>query len=213
MVQQAGQIAGAVLTAMSAPPTTEKPLNIKEWAEWFKFNTFGDPQLLNMVEKAARFVKAVRAGDPPYWLTLAGPSGAGKTFIAKRIYRHIQDIRKFSTKVVDGEFSYPTEWMYWPKVAQDLQQQIESDDVYHAPHFQFLALDEVGGIRDASGYVSNRLAVMLGQRMDKWTIITSNLFVEQIGERLDTRIASRLIRDRNQVVEVDVMDYALRKPR
>jgi DNA replication protein DnaC len=188
----------------------EKPRNIEAWASWFRFKTFGERQLENMLTEASRFVKDVCAGGPRRWLTLAGSSGAGKTYLAKRIYRHVREAVFFKTSATDQEIVYPYDWIYWPEAAKLLQQQVEPEAVYHSPRTSFLVLDELGGIRDSTGYVSNRLAVILGQRENKWTIITSNLTVEQIGQRLDTRIASRLIRGRNVVVEVDATDYALR---
>ena len=163
-----------------------------------------------MVVAAAAFVIDVKNKAKPRWLTFTGSSGAGKTYLARRIYRWVNETRQFSTTTVGGDIAYPHDWVDWPKSALALQQQQNPDDVYHAPRTQFLVLDELGGIRDSSGFVSNRLAVILGQRVGKWTVITSNLTVEQVSDRLDTRIASRLIRDGNVVVEVDVKDFALR---
>jgi len=50
---------------------------------------------------------------------------------------------------------------------------------------------------------------LLDKRMGKWTFITSNLTMERFAE-LDNRIASRLIRDHNKVLQIVTTDYALR---
>lgn len=195
--------------AMSGPSTTDKPINIEAWAKWFNFRTFGDKQLVSMLEAAAQMVLEIKENKPPRWLTFAGKSGVGKTYLAKKIYRWAWP--RFSTSTIGGEISYPHEFIYWPREAQLLQSNKESEETFSAPRAKFLVIDELGGVRDSTGFVTNRLSVILGQRIGKWTIITSNLSLADISEKIDNRVASRIIRDGNKMVEVDVMDYALRR--
>lgn len=76
---------------------------------------------------------------------------------------------------------------------------------------RFVVFDELGADRDPSGHIRDCLARTLCSRVGKWTIITSNKTLEQIGADIDTRIASRMIRDGSEVVEVELTDYSLRK--
>lgn len=68
-------------------------------------------------------------------------------------------------------------------------------------------IDEIGADRDKSGHVRDCLSRLLGARVGKWTVITSNKTLKQISEDIDTRISSRMIRDGNETVIVDVPDY------
>lgn len=73
----------------------------------------------------------------------------------------------------------------------------------------FLVLDEVGAERDNTGFASEQLATLLGCRVGRWTIITSNMTLEQF-RAIDGRIFSRLFRDNGTVVEVDAKDFGMR---
>jgi len=72
-----------------------------------------------------------------------------------------------------------------------------------------LLLDDIGASSDSS-FSLEQLYSLLESRIRKWTVITSNLTLEEIGQRMDTRIASRLIRHNNVCVEVDTVDFSLR---
>lgn len=130
--------------------------------------------------------------------------------LAKRLYRAVNVSAFFKTSVCGDDFSYPTDFIYWPRMAAALQQGEHPEDMHHAIRCKFLVLDDIGANRDSTGYVTGQLGNLLGERTGRWTVITSNLHMDQISERLDTRVASRLIRDGNRVVDLDCLDYALR---
>ena len=71
-----------------------------------------------------------------------------------------------------------------------------------------LVIDDIGA-EHGSEYGSQKLLEVLDKRLGKWTFITSNLTMERFAE-IDRRIASRLVRDNNQVLECVTTDYALR---
>lgn len=77
--------------------------------------------------------------------------------------------------------------------------------------YPFFVIDDI-----ASEYVKHRdlsasKLYLIGEaRLKKWTVITANLSLEQIGDRLDTRLASRMLRNNSMVVDVDVPDFNLR---
>ena len=72
-----------------------------------------------------------------------------------------------------------------------------------------LLIDDVGADRDTTGFATEQLNTLLGCRGDKWTIITSNLSLEQLG-RVEPRIADRIIRAPNVFVEVKTVSHSLR---
>lgn len=78
-------------------------------------------------------------------------------------------------------------------------------------HYTFFAIDDIASEYERHRELSaSKLYNVLESRLGKWTVITANLPLDAIGEKLDTRIASRMIRDNSVVVDVDVVDYNLR---
>ena len=73
-----------------------------------------------------------------------------------------------------------------------------------------LFLDEIATGFDSKGFERDMLWRILNSRVHKWTLLTSNLMLSQIGELIDVRIASRMVRDGSITVEVNTKDYALR---
>lgn len=138
----------------------------------------------------------------PRWLTLCSPSGSGKTHLALRIrdiareqlrFRRCQrwTVTRYAEMLRNG---------HW-----DLQAQLEGLDV--------LVLDDLGAER-TTDMIRASLYDLLNSRLGKWTVITSNLNLEQIAEGMDARLASRMLRGGSVVVESDeAMDYALESQR
>ena len=60
-----------------------------------------------------------------------------------------------------------------------------------------LVIDDLGVERDTSGFIKDRLFTLLEKRLNKWTLITTNLKLKTIQDSYDVRIASRIIRDGN----------------
>lgn len=77
----------------------------------------------------------------------------------------------------------------------------------------FLGIDDMGAEYDPSGFIKSGLDRLLNSRRGKWTVITSNLTKKEIGEKLDTRILSRLFREGGVVVESNLTDYEIRRRR
>ena len=66
----------------------------------------------------------------------------------------------------------------------------------------------LGSNYDKSGYILSRQFDLINRRMGKFTVITSNLSIDQMK---DPRIASRLIRDGNKGINCTGQDYAMRQ--
>jgi DNA replication protein DnaC len=167
-----------------------------------------------MIEAAATFACDVNATHP-YWLSLLGNSGVGKTRLARAVWRTFEmvtrfdvwlDVRNQSIRGGRGQF---IQWRNLCSVVREgawgWVDDICADD--------FVILDDVGAEheREGSGFTASILDRILNARRDKWTMITCNLSLEAIGEKLDVRIASRLLRDKNVVVECDAEDFNLRQ--
>lgn len=165
-----------------------------------------------MVVAAARFVKAVKAGDKPYWLSFLGTSGSGKTYLARKVWKWFQGSTLFRADVdeKEDEIIYPGSWVNWPKLAGELLGNSGYTRLDEIQSEKLIVIDEIGADRDPSGHVRDCLARVLTGRVNKWTVITSNKSLGEIQRDIDTRISSRMLRDGSVVVDVTMMDYNLR---
>lgn len=167
------------------------------------FKTFGDPTLRDAVDAAMMFMSSTK----PLWLSLIGKSGTGKTFLGTLVYNAMlasrPKLRQHET-LISG-----TRIDFWPELVTAIREQ-EFWRVGAIADANLAFIDEIVVEHDPSGLVKDKLAEVLTRRVGKWTILTSNLSIERLGE-IDHRIPSRMIRDGNIVVQMDCVDYALRK--
>ena len=199
------------LTAPLAPSTKAKPpftgeLNLEaeiQWTAWLKLQTHGNPALRSLVAKCATFALAVKEGGEPRWLTLLGPSGTGKTHCARRLWQSLQ--KRFDWT----RMGFRERLIYWPAFVSDLRSGSAYDLEREMQTWPMLCLDDIGAERDNTGFASEHLNALLGCRVGRWTIITSNLSLEQIGA-IDPRIADRMIREPNIMIEMDCSSYTMR---
>lgn len=101
------------------------------------------------------------------------------------------------------------EKIWWPGYVNRLRSGSWYDHQADTANWPILYLDEIGACRDTSGYVAEQLYVTLGQRERKWTIITTNLTMDQLGS-IDERIVSRCVRNGGIVVEVNTVPFSSR---
>ena len=209
-MQTTEQITNA-LTAPLAPSTKGQRPNIAElspvakaqWAEWLRINLHGEPQLLEMAGKCGKFALSVKEGGEPRWLTILGPSGSGKTHCARRLWQSLHG--RFNWDRMD----YIAALIYWPAFMSELRAGGAYDREREMQRWPMLCLDDIGAERDTTGFAAEHLNTLLGCRVGRWTIITSNLSLEQIGA-IDPRIADRMIREPNILIELNVKSYAMR---
>ncbi len=208
------ELVGQALTAMQAPPTQNESVTMTAWAKFLEFDISGKPdvevQLRAMLESAARFIRAINRNANPYWLTYLGTSGAGKTYLARRIWMWFKKSPHFRSVHIGGNTYYAGSWIHWPNMASDLLSNQGYESLKELQDERLIVLDEIGADRDPSGHVRDCLARVLSARVGKWTIITSNKTLGDVQRDIDTRISSRMIRDGNVVVDVNMLDYALR---
>lgn len=159
-----------------------------------------------MVRACAHFCMRVQQSRHPSWLALTGPSGVGKTHCSKRVWKYA------SGKFEWGSFQFLHSPIYWPGFIQELRSgNVSYDKLSELSAWPVLFLDDIGAERDTTGFAAEQLNALFGQRGDKWTIVTSNLNLEQLAQ-IDPRIADRMIRGGgNEFVELTTTSYALRK--
>lgn len=186
-----------------------------------------------MVLACRKFLADMWAGREPYILTLCGPSGTGKTHLAQMIRHfligHSERIYKNTTrKRLDPDGSnYLASYVYQQEKGifvrwADLVKTSRDGDHYsfaRACKDWVKIVDDIGaaGFSSERGdtlkltpFVLEKLGDLCDSRLRKWTVLTSNYNRRQIAEQFDVRIASRLGRDNNVIIECDVQDFSLR---
>lgn len=142
---------------------------------------------------------------PPHWISFVGKSGTGKTFISA-LCRNVA-------------IEHPGLWFHAslinPIISRNWGRLLDCfrDNKYwkidECIDANLLFLDEIALEHDPNGFGADKLCQILSGRVGKWTILTSNLSMEKI-QAIDTRIASRMVRDGSVVVECNTIDYAMR---
>lgn len=208
------QLVASAMTRITEGEKKAESVDVEAWSKFLDFSLDGDSrtqaQLICMVTKTALFLKALKAGSQPYWLTFLGTSGAGKTYLARKIWNWYRGSALFRASIKDKEICYPGSWIAWPKLAGELLGNSGYWQIEELQRDKLVVLDEIGADRDPSGHVRDCLTRVLSSRVGMWTVITSNKTLGDIQRDIDTRISSRIIRDDNVVVDVELIDYAIR---
>jgi len=173
-----------------------------------------------MKDQAVSFMDDLFQNRTPRWLSFLGTSGAGKSMLAKQISKLFVGHRHLK---IDWERSRATEGSSQPRIirwrggfiswGKAMNRMLEGDYAFleDLREYDFFAIDDIVSeyqkLRELS---ASKLYDVLESRLGKWTVITANLGLEAIGNVLDPRIASRMIRNNSVVVDVDVPDFNLR---
>ena len=185
--------------------TTKTPQHLK-----LDFNPFEEPQLKTMLKLSEDWLTAINNNDKPYWCSLLGASGTGKTYLAKGCKQKIADYTLDLYEDKKGRNQrYTVDFMYWPEVVR----RVRGGEYYLIDSYSkkdILFIDDFGAEHKTEFSIggSNEL---FNKRLHKWTFLTSNLSLNDIAEQIDSRISSRIIRDGNRVAETNAMDFSLRK--
>jgi len=174
-------------------------------------------QLKAALESVADFIGEMGAqqeGDKtvrPHWLTLSGAAGCGKTMLAKEVYSFAR--KHFETYKNDLGLAAARD-IYFNKIL-DMAEKWKSGCWRSEFDEQawLLVVDDLGVERDTSGFVKDRLFNLLEKRLNRWTLITTNLKLKTIQDDYDVRIASRIIRDGNRYRPFKSGDWWLSQPK
>lgn len=183
----------------------------------------------DMLSSAQRFISEVSQGLPPRWLTFIGAPGCGKTHLADRLRWFLRNngegiYNRFyrpDTRDLKTVFCYVQEGAVmakWGTIIERLR--IGDRSLFKkACDDHYKVIDDLGvnsfdreGI--ATPFAVQSMAELLDRRLRKWTVITTNFSRSQLAEQFDPRIASRLLRDGNLIVDCSGLDdFNLRKER
>lgn len=131
-------------------------------------------------------------------LFLYGPQGRGKTSLTTAILR--VEIERWMHK----ESPYPSiQYVFVPDLIIELHscfqpgsEKMPGDVIYRVSGFDFCVLDGMGEGGKPSEFVVGALGTLIHHREaardTKRTVIASNYDVQELSERLDARIASRI---------------------
>ncbi len=178
-----------------------------------------DPVLEDMHKAAAQFLADMWNQGAPYCLSLLGPSGTGKTMLARLVARFfgrfMSEIKVDKTLTRPGEIWRTTggliEW------GAQLREMLDTGEWNRMGAFRgdyFLVLDDImaehAKLRELSA--SKLFEILNARHGRRWTIVTANTDLEGVSTQLDPRIASRLIRDGNVCLTIpaNTPDYAER---
>lgn len=177
-----------------------------------------EPSLARAAAACSQYVSDIAAGADPYWLTLSGVPGSGKTFLARQTFlaaakfNHRGNAPVCLTNPRDPADRRPDcVWLDSTRFADRLLACREFDLPEYLARDFLVAYDDLGAARDKSDFLADALYRLCNHRLARWTIFTTNLTLEEISTRIDDRVASRLIRDRNLGLSLKAGDYALRK--
>jgi DNA replication protein DnaC len=181
------------------------PQNLK-----LEFKTFGDPELVKMLDDSQKWLEGHSRGIAPHWCSLLGSSGTGKTYLAKQCHKKIKQhgLDLYPHKITKIPQQKLMRWFYWPKFVRQLRGG-EYSLVDAAIEADILFIDDLGA-EYKTDYIIGALTEICDQRLSKWTFITSNLRLDGIADMVDTRISSRMYRGENTVAETSALDFSLR---
>jgi DNA replication protein DnaC len=176
----------------------------------FGFQTFDEAKLSEMLDGAKDFIRDMAIGTAPRWLSLLGRSGTGKTHLARSVTRFFK--AEAAIYIEPGTGAHLIRrggFIGWRKVVDHLRDG-DYGIIDAVCNDWFVVLDDIGAER-ASDFSVSKLDQVVDARLGKWTVVTCNFSREEIAEHMDVRIASRLGRGKNVIVDgIYVRDYSTR---
>ena len=174
------------------------------------FKTFGDPELVRLLNASQKWLEGHSRGIKPHWCSLLGKSGTGKTFLAKQCHKKIKHLGLdlYQHKITGITQQKSMRWFYWPKFVRQLRGGAVTL-VDAAIEADILFIDDLGA-EYKTDYIIGALTEICDQRLGKWTFITSNLRINSLADEVDARVTSRMMRGENTVAETSALDFVLR---
>ena len=178
----------------------------RRFIEHTRFKTINDSRLEKFFLNTLRWLYAVanRQTEKPRWFTVCGRSGTGKTMLLTELFNFCKDNFQTSVKLHGDNVSLYDFYAATTSQLADTFRQYGYNA--YAEKADLLFVDDIGAEKDTTGFVKGKLCELLSRRLGKWTLLTSNLTLTEIGENYDNRISSRIIRDDNMFVRLYWMD-------
>lgn len=206
--------------AVSSLSGTTTPKSETTIADWHPELNAYTSDLEAAAARSASFIRDMAAGAEPRWLTFTGVAGCGKTMLGMQIFKEATRLNPgnpINTPVWSTGRGFHDEskrrpeciWLTASRFAQRLRDGEYDLPEYLAPDW-LVVLDDLGSSRDKSDFVADALYRLCNIRLGKWTVFTTNFTLAELAERVDQRVVSRLIRDRNAVCQISAGDYAMR---
>lgn len=177
-------------------PVEAKPRHIDKVPP---FQTEGlHPQVLDALEMVREWTRCIiRRACTPHSLSLLGVSGCGKTHMARLARAALLDA------------GVKCQLWRWGDVLDAVRQGNKGDFLRQIDRMRVLVIDDIGaenfGSTRAVDFSLTELGRLLDTRAGRWTLLTSNLLLRQLGE-LDARCASRMLRNGGRVAELDLAE-------
>ncbi len=207
-------IKNLIPAALNKLPTSPA-LQTSDWRPTLELR---DESLRKAADACAKFVADVARNGTPYWLTLSGVPGNGKTMLATQTFAEARKYRDMATENHPAQHGTYDErrrrpfhrWIDETTFARLLLDDRQYDLPEYLAHEWLVAYDDLGSKRDAKDLIGDALFRFANQRLGKWTLWTTNLTMQEVSTRIDPRMSSRLIRDDNRLVTLTAGDYAMR---
>lgn len=167
-----------------------------------------DSRLEKFYLNALRWLYAIanRQTMKPRWFTVCGRSGTGKTMLMTELFNFCEQHFRTATRIDGDKVSLID---FYKISAINLAESFRANGYNgYAENADLLFIDDIGAEKDTTGYVKGKLCELLSKRLGKWTLLTSNLTLTEIGDSYDNRISSRIIRDENMFVRLYWQDKA-----
>lgn len=150
------------------------------------------PECAKALREAQDFANRFDNRDPEgRWISFLGPSGRGKTHLAKALAAHIG--------------AKPWRWMR----VLDYLRRGDFGVIHHLCDMPALVLDDIGAAYETE-MSRSKIGEIAERRIGKWTVWTSNYLLGGIAAEIDNRVASRMVRDGCRVVSFkEAPDWSL----
>ena len=187
-MKKVSDLMGELEIEIQAQQTTERPERPPLVLLESEFDPQSGREAIWAQREASAFAASPELNAAPYWLSMLGNSGTGKTMLARSAHRYLRSR------------GIPSQFWTWKGILEhlrqghwDLKEQLRRDHV--------LIVDDIGSAQETE-FAAAYLDQLADERLGKWSLWTSNLSLEQIGDNVSERVRSRMRRNGGVVVEI-----------